>query len=133
MDEIENMLPDQVTVTVAGETLVLEAFKTKHMRVYSRTERTIAEKAVALGVEMQALLGRTPTPDEIPVDRIMEACYDEFVERIQAATGKPKAWVEELGIDETVQLAGLISQLNAQRYNPKKVQALTVAATAQSQ
>lgn len=134
MEEIDNILPATVHVLIGGEgeddgeQLTLTAFKTKHLRMYTRTQRSIEKKMQALGEELVQELGRAPADEEIPMDLIMERCYEEFVEQIQCATGKSLGWVENLDIDVTYQLAGIINQLNIQRYRPKKPKALTATA-----
>jgi hypothetical protein len=70
--------------------------------------------------------------DMLPLDLLHERCFEEYIDLVRTATGKPLAWVEDLGIDELVTLAGLVNELNARRYAPKKPSALETTATPQS-
>lgn len=128
----EQMFPAEVTVEVAGETFTLKAFPAKHLRPYLRITTRMNEKSQALGRELAAeyeakkaagLPVNELTDDNIPVDRLYDALYEEFLELVTVATGKPVGWVEELGIDELVTLAGIINELNSRRYDPKKAEA----------
>ncbi len=131
--ELSNLLPDQVTVEVAGERITLRAFTVEHLPMYLRTKRSIHAKALALGKELAAQLpaGQEVTPDDVPLDVVLERCYDEFVEQVAAATRKPREWVNGLGIDELAGLMGVINTLNDQKYHSKKGPALRVVAQGQ--
>lgn len=145
-DELENLFPAEVTVSVAGETFVLKAWTARHSRPYIRINGQMQAKAAALGRELaQAHAAQVaaaeaagipapaaPDADSIPLALLHERCYEEYAELVQVATGKPLAWVEELGIDELIALAGIINELNRQRYE-KKAPTLTVTAGRQSQ
>lgn len=128
MEEIDNLLPETVMLKLGDETITLTAFKTKHLRMYTRTQRSIARKLTEIGKEMAEELGREPKPDEVPPDVIFDRCLEEFLEQIEVASGKSREWCENLHIDEAFQLAGIINQLNTQRYNAKKPKTLTVVA-----
>ena len=137
--------PSEVTVEVAGETFVLRAFRARHLRPYLDINRRISAKAAQLGAELgQAYLkakqeaeasGQEPPAEmdaaNIPLDMLHECCYEEYCDLVMTATGKPLEWVGEMGIDELVTLAGIINELNNQRY-VKKPAALTVTAGRQS-
>lgn len=139
MEQLEYAFPAEVTVAVAGEQLTLTAFKAKHLRPYLSITRRINEKARRIGVELAAAQQAATaagvetfqlTEDNIPLDLIHERCYEEYVELIMAATGKPLVWVEDLGMDDLIVLVGIINELNARRYQPKKAEARVLTATA---
>lgn len=159
--ELDAFFPAEMTLEVQGERFTFTAFKARHLRPYLAINRRLQDKATRLGAELataQRLLAEynlavladpaTPLPDlgeipayvvagpldpeKLPVDLLHERCYEEYAELVQIATGKPVSWVEELGIDELVTLAGIVNELNARRYAPKKASALVEQATAQS-
>lgn len=162
MTELDPLFPPEVTVTVADEAFTLKAFTAKNLRPYLQASRRMQDKASALGrevatafVRMQAYneeratnpaapypdLGDIPaflvdtpemTADSLPLELLHERCYEEYVTLVSAATGKPVEWVENIGIDELVTLAGIVNKLNQDRYLPKKPSALTAPATVQS-
>lgn len=144
--DIDMFFPSEVTVEVAGEQFVLKAFTARHMRPYLKINRSISAKATQLGFEVGQEYVKAkaaaeaqglepplePTIESFPIDLLYENCYEEYVELVKIATGKPLEWVEELGIDELVTLASIINELNNQRYS-KKPPTLTVLATRQGQ
>lgn len=73
-----------------------------------------------LGGIPSAIVERPLTEDGLPVDLLHERCYEEYRDLVLSATGKPLAWVEELGIDELVTAAQIVNALNASRYQSKK-------------
>lgn len=161
--DIDPLFPAEMTLEVQGERFTFTAFKAKHLRPYLAITRSMQDKASRLGselataqrrmVEYRAAVATNPdtplpdlgdiplyvvagevlTPDSLPVELLHERCFEEYVELVRLATGKPAAWVEELDIDELVTLAGIVNELNARRYASKKAIALAeTAATAQS-
>lgn len=159
--ELDAFFPAEVTLEVQGERITLTAFKARHLRPYLAINRRLQDKATRLGAELAVAqrllaaynlavrdnpatplpdLGDIPSyvvagpldPDKLPVELLHERCYEEYSELVQVATGRPAAWVEELDIDELVTMAGIINELNARRYAPKKATALAEQATAQS-
>ena len=152
--ELDAFFPAEMTVEVQGERFTLTAFKARNMRPYLAINRRLQDKATRLGVELataQRLLAEyneavkaspaTPFPDlgdipayvvagpldpeKLPVELLHERCVEEYIELVQIATGKPLEWVDELGIDDLVALAGIVNELNARRYTPKKATALS--------
>ncbi|GJI97039.1 hypothetical protein RugamoR57_37570 [Duganella caerulea] len=137
MDDLAALFPSTVTVTLAGEQFTLTAFKARHTVPYLNINRRITAKAAEIGQELAtaaAAMGRDTAvaADEIPMDLVHERCYPEYVELVATAINRPTDWIEDtLDIDELITLAGIINQLNAERYS-KKRSALIVTADAQS-
>lgn len=156
MEDFNSLFPAEVTVVVAGETFTLRAFTARHLRPYLNITERLAEKADDLGRKLghklaTRILGLpADTPHDvvqnaraayagpesfevtdIPLEAIHQACAEEYLDLVAVGLNKPLAWVEELGIDDLVVLAGVIQKLNNDRYL-KKPSALTVVATAQS-
>jgi hypothetical protein len=140
--ELDVFFPTEVTVELAGEQFVLEAFKAGRMRPYLNINRRMEENLQQLGTDMAHEFERknkaaiaagqpplaSPDFDRVPEERIFEYCAEEYIDLVQLATGKPRAWVEDLGMDELVAAASIIIKLCNERYL-KKATAPTVAGT----
>lgn len=131
IDPLENLLPEEVSVEVAGEKLTISPFKTKHLRYIAEPYAAIRAEARKLGKEAAAALirdakaeGRLPTEDElasmgIDEEMLHARCVPYYEQLVLVATGKTAEWLGEVDIDETMKLAAIVYAVNAKKYEKK--------------
>lgn len=118
MEQIANALPTEVALEVGGETLTITPFKVKHLNAVAQPFESIYAKARTLGLELAAA-GVLTDADSVPFERLLARCTDEVIQLAQVATGKPRAWVEDLDLDELFVIASVVFLVNKEKYERK--------------
>jgi len=95
MDTLEKIAPVPITITVAGESLTISPIKTRELPRMLKAVKPIAAEIQA-GDIAGALLANA----------------DCLVEAVAIGARKPRAWVDELELDDLVQLASAVLEVN---------------------
>ena len=97
-NELEVLVPPVVELTVGGETLTLAPLKVGQLPAFLRAVGPILSKLSAPEIDWLALLGMRG---------------DDLLTALAIATGKPRAWVDDLAADEAILLAAKVLEVNA--------------------
>lgn len=95
MDTLEKIAPVPITITVSGESLTISPIKTRELPRMLKAVKPIAAEIQA-GDIAGALLANA----------------DCLVEAVAIGARKPRAWVDELELDDLVQLASAVLEVN---------------------
>ena len=95
MDTLEKIAPVPITITVAGEPLTIAPIKTRELPRMLKAVKPIAAEIMAENVA-GALLAHA----------------DCLVEAVAIGARKPRAWVDELDLDDLVLLASAVLEVN---------------------
>jgi len=96
--DLEVLVPPVVELTIGGETLTLQPLKVGQLPAFLRAVGPILSKLSAPELDWLALLGMRG---------------DDLLTALAIATGKPRAWVDELAADEAILLAAKVLEVNA--------------------
>jgi len=96
--ELEVLMPPVVELTIGGETLTLQPLKVGQLPAFLRAVGPILSKLSAPEIDWLALLGLRG---------------DDLLTALAIATGKPRAWVDDLAADEAILLAAKVLEVNA--------------------
>ena len=97
-NELEVLVPPVVELTIGGETLTLHPLKVGQLPAFLRAVGPILQKLSAPEIDWLALLGMRG---------------DDLLTALAIATGKPRAWVDDLAADEAILLAAKVIEVNA--------------------
>jgi len=97
-NELEVLVPPVVELTIGGDTLTLQPLKVGQLPAFLRAVGPILQKLTAPEIDWLALLGMRG---------------DDLLAALAIATGKPRAWVDELAADEAILLAARVLEVNA--------------------
>jgi len=98
MNELDVLVPPVAEVTVGGETLNLQPLKVGQLPAFLRAVGPILSKLSAPEIDWLALLGLRG---------------DDLLTALAIATGRPRAWVDEMAADEAILLAAKVLEVNA--------------------
>lgn len=98
MDDLQQMIPETVEVTVGGETLAIGPIK---LRQLSKVVRHV-------GGIVQFF-----KHEEIDFDGLLAGGSEDLAAALSAATDKPVDWIGELNLDEVVRLTRAVVEVNA--------------------
>ena len=97
-NELDVLIPPLVELSIGGETLILAPLKVGQLPAFLRAVGPILQKLTAPEIDWLALLGMRG---------------DDLLTALAIATGKPRAWVDELAADEAILLAAKVMEVNA--------------------
>ena len=97
-NELEALVPPVVEITIGGETLTLQPLKVGQLPAFLRAAGPILSKLSAPEIDWLALLGMRG---------------DDLLTALAIATGKPRAWIDDLAADEAILLAAKVLEVNA--------------------
>lgn len=95
METLEKIAPVPVTITVAGESLTISPIKTRELPRMLK-----AVKPIAAEIQAEDVAGA------------LLANADCLVEAVAIGARKPRAWVDELDLDDLVLLASAVLEVN---------------------
>lgn len=98
MDDLQQMIPETVEVTVGGETLTIGPIR---IRQVSRVARHVSGIVQFFKNE------------EIDFERLLCEGAEDLIEALAVATDKPNDWIGELNLDEIVRLTRAVVEVNA--------------------
>lgn len=98
MDDLQQMIPETVEVTVGGETLTIGPIK---IRQVSRVARKVGG------------LVRFFAGDTFNFEGLLTEGAEDLMEALAAATDQPVEWIGELNLDEVVRLTRTVVEVNA--------------------
>ena len=98
VNELEVLVPPVVELNVGGEALALQPLKVGQLPAFLRAVGPILQKLTAPEIDWLALLGMRG---------------DDLLTALAIATGKPRAWVDDLAADEAILLAAKVLEVNA--------------------
>lgn len=98
MDDLQQLIPEPVELTIAGETLGIGPIK---MRQLSKVARHVGRIAQFFSSE------------EINFEGLLSVGADDLMAALSAATDKPVEWIGELNLDEIVRLTRTVVEVNA--------------------
>ncbi len=97
MDNLQQMVPETVEVTVGGETLTIGPIR---IRQVSRVARHVGG------------LVRFFAGDVIDFEGLLTEGAEALMEALAAATDQPVDWIGELNLDEVVRLTRTVVEVN---------------------
>ncbi len=95
METLEKIAPAPLTLTVAGESLTISPIKTRELPRMLKAVKPIAAE-IQSGDVVAALMANA----------------DCLVEAVAIGARKPRAWVDELDLDDLVMLASAVLEVN---------------------
>ena len=95
METLEKIVPVPATITVAGESLTISPIKTRELPRMLK-----AVKPIAAEIQAGDMVGA------------FMANADCLVEAVAIGARKPRAWVDELDLDDLVMLASAVLEVN---------------------
>jgi hypothetical protein len=98
MEDLQQMVPETVEVTVGGKTLSIGPIR---IRQVSRVARHVGG------------LVRFFAGDAIDFEGLLTEGAEDLMEALAAATDQPVEWVGELDLDEVVRLTRTVIEVNA--------------------
>ncbi|MBK8321636.1 MAG: hypothetical protein IPL06_02625 [Betaproteobacteria bacterium] len=98
MSDLETLIPLDVQITVAGETLTLKPLKVGSLPAFLRAISPVMQSLTAPSIDWLALFGERG---------------DDLLSAIAIAVGKPREWVDDLAADEAILLAAKVIEVNA--------------------
>ena len=98
MSDLETLIPLDVQITVAGETLTLKPLKVGSLPAFLRAISPVMQSLAAPAIDWLGLFGERG---------------DDLLSAIAIAVGKPREWVDDLAADEAILLAAKVIEVNA--------------------
>ena len=98
VNDLDVLVPQVAELTISGETLTLQPLKVGQLPAFLRAVGPILQKLTAPEIDWLALLGMRG---------------DDLLTALAIATGKPRAWVDDLAADEAILLAAKVLEVNA--------------------
>lgn len=120
-DDLNVVIPDEVSVVVNGETLVIHRIKVKQLSMVMATVTPFYEKLKAMKVQNKDV-SATLRLDLFTL--VTEHCDDVF-KLLSVLTDKPIEFINELGLDEAVQLFAAVLEVNLDFFTQKVLPSLS--------
>ena len=98
MNDLEQLIPQAVELTVGGETLAIKPLKVGQMPAFLRAISPVMQHLTRAEIDWLALFGDQG---------------DDLLAAIAIAVAKPRAWVDDLAADEAILLAAKVIEVNA--------------------
>jgi len=98
MGDLDQLIPQAVEITLAGEAIEIKPLKVGQMPAFMRAIAPVAQQIGGEAIDWLALLGEHG---------------DKLLTAVAIAVGKPRAWVEDLGADEAILLTAKVIEVNA--------------------
>ena len=98
MNDLEQLIPQSVELTVGGETLAIKPLKVGQMPAFLRAISPVMQHLTRAEIDWLTLLGDQG---------------DDLLAAIAIAVAKPRQWVDDLAADEAILLAAKVIEVNA--------------------
>ena len=98
MNDLEELIPRAVELTVSGETLAIKPLKVGQMPAFLRTISPVMQHLTRSEIDWLTLFGEKG---------------DDLLSAIAIAVSKPRQWVDDLAADEAILLAAKVIEVNA--------------------
>lgn len=98
MNDLEQLIPQAVEITLAGEAVAIKPLKIGQMPAFLRAITPVMQQISGDGIDWLALFGEHG---------------DDLLTAVAIAVGKPRAWVDDLSADEAILLAAKVLEVNA--------------------
>jgi len=98
MNDLEQLIPQAVELTVGGETLAIKPLKVGQMPAFLRAISPVMQHLTRAEIDWLTLLGEQG---------------DDLLAAIAIAVAKPRQWVDDLAADEAILLAAKVIEVNA--------------------
>lgn len=98
MNDLEQLIPQTVEITLAGEAVAIKPLKIGQMPAFLRAITPVMQQINGDGIDWLALFGEHG---------------DDLLTAVAIAVGKPREWVDELAADEAILLAAKVIEVNA--------------------
>lgn len=98
MSDLEKLLPQGVSLTIAGETLTVKPLKVGQLPGFLRAITPVMQQITGTGIDWWAVIGERG---------------GDLLSAIAIAVGKPRDWVDDLDADDAVLLASTVIEVNA--------------------
>ncbi|MCX7246618.1 MAG: hypothetical protein NTX31_02925 [Burkholderiales bacterium] len=98
MNDLEQLIPQAVELTVGGETLAIKPLKVGQMPAFLRAISPVMQHLTRAEIDWLTLLGDQG---------------DDLLAAIAIAVAKPRQWVDDLAADEAILLAAKVIEVNA--------------------
>ena len=98
MNDLEQLIPQPVELTVGGETLAIKPLKVGQMPAFLRAISPVMQHLMRAEIDWLTLLGEQG---------------DDLLAAIAIAVAKPRQWVDDLAADEAILLAAKVIEVNA--------------------
>jgi len=98
MSDLETLIPQAVELVIDGEPLAIKPLKVGQMPAFLRAITPVMQQIGGDGIDWLALFGERG---------------DDLLSAIAIAVGKPRAWVDELVVDEVILLVAKVIKVNA--------------------
>ena len=98
MNDLEQLIPQAVELTVGGETLAIKPLKVGQMPAFLRAISPIMQHLTRSEIDWLALFGEHG---------------DDLLSAIAIAVSKPRPWVGDLAADDAIVLAAKVIEVNA--------------------
>ena len=98
MNDLEQLIPQPVELTVGGETLAIKPLKVGQMPAFLRAISPVMQHLTRAEIDWLTLLGDQG---------------DDLLAAIAIAVAKPRQWVDDLAADEAILLAAKVIEVNA--------------------
>jgi len=98
MNDLEQLIPQAVELTVGGETLAIKPLKVGQMPAFLRAISPVMQHLMRAEIDWLTLLGEQG---------------DDLLAAIAIAVAKPRQWVDDLAADEAILLAAKVIEVNA--------------------
>ena len=98
MNDLEQLIPQSVELTVGGETLAIKPLKVGQMPAFLRAISPVMQHLTRAEIDWLTLLGEQG---------------DDLLAAIAIAVAKPRQWVDDLAADEAILLAAKVIEVNA--------------------
>ena len=98
MNDLEQLIPQPVELTVGGETLAIKPLKVGQMPAFLRAISPVMQHLTRAEIDWLTLFGEQG---------------DDLLAAIAIAVAKPRQWVDDLAADEAILLAAKVIEVNA--------------------
>ena len=98
MNDLEQLIPQAVDLTVGGETLAIKPLKVGQMPAFLRAISPVMQHLTRAEIDWLTLFGEQG---------------DDLLAAIAIAVAKPRQWVDDLAADEAILLAAKVIEVNA--------------------
>lgn len=98
MNDLEQLIPQAVEITLAGEAVAIKPLKVGQMPAFLRAITPVMQQLGGDGIDWLSLFGEHG---------------DELLTAVSIAIGKPRAWVDALDADEAILLVAKVIEVNA--------------------
>ena len=98
MDDLDKLVPQPATLTVARETLAIQPLQVGRLPAFLRAISPTLQQLKAPQIDWLALLIEHG---------------DDLLQAVSIAVDKPRAWVDALAADEAILLAAKVVEVNA--------------------